>query len=892
MASRKRIFLIDGSHAMFRSYHAIRTLATSRGLPTNATFGFIQIVQKIIKDYDPEYLVVVFDLPGPTFRHKIFPEYKANRPPMPEDLVEQIPWIKKALEAYRIPQIQQQGYEGDDLMGTLARMADKKGLDTVIVTGDKDLCQLATDRIRILEPRKDLLMGPKEVADQFGVTAVQLPDLLALTGDKVDNLPGIPGVGPKTAARLLQSFGSLEEIFKRADEIEKPKLRALVEEHKDQVRKTRELVEIFLEVPVEGDLEDFQRKTPDTDSLRELFRELEFQRLLDNLPAEKQLSDEKYTTVLDEKALGDLVDTLSKSKNGFAFDLETTSVIPMLAEPVGLSFAVEGDSAWYVPVGHNALGAPKQIPLETVLERVRPVLENPALPKFGQNIKYDMLIMKKQGCDVKGVAFDTMIASYLLDPSRRGHRLDDLSQEHLNHKMISYEEVAGPKGAGQQTFDKVDVDKASVYSCEDAHATYLLTRVLEKKIREEGFGKLFHEVEMPLVEVLTHMEFAGIRIDEGFFGSLSTEFRERLSGLEREIHEAAGTPFNINSPKQLGKILFDELKLPNPKKTKTGYATDVKELWRLADEHPLPKLVLGYRSLSKLLSTYVDALPRMVNPVTGRIHTSFNQSVTATGRLSSSDPNLQNIPIRTTEGRKIRKGFIPAEGMWLLSADYSQIELRILAHVSGDERLKEAFQKDQDVHAHTAGILFGCEPELVSDDMRRRAKVINFGVIYGMGPYGLAGQLGISQGEARTFIDHYFETYSGVKAWQEACLEEARRNGYVSTLLNRKRPLPEITSRNGSIRAMAERTAINTPIQGTAADMIKVAMIQVFHRLLGEGFRSRMLLQVHDELVFEVPEDEREAIRPIIRKEMEEVMPLDVAMKVDMEEGKNWSEAH
>jgi len=493
---------------------------------------------------------------------------------------------------------------------------------------------------------------------------------------------------------------------------------------------------------------------------------------------------------------------------------------------------------------------------------------------------------------VKGVAFDTMIASYLLDPSRRGHRLDDLSQEHLNHKMISYEEVAGPKGAGQQTFDKVDVDKASVYSCEDAHATYLLTRVLEKKIREEGFGKLFHEVEMPLVEVLTHMEFAGIRIDEGFFGSLSTEFRERLSGLEREIHEAAGTPFNINSPKQLGKILFDELKLPNPKKTKTGYATDVKELWRLADEHPLPKLVLGYRSLSKLLSTYVDALPRMVNPVTGRIHTSFNQSVTATGRLSSSDPNLQNIPIRTTEGRKIRKGFIPAEGMWLLSADYSQIELRILAHVSGDERLKEAFQKDQDVHAHTAGILFGCEPELVSDDMRRRAKVINFGVIYGMGPYGLAGQLGISQGEARTFIDHYFETYSGVKAWQEACLEEARRNGYVSTLLNRKRPLPEITSRNGSIRAMAERTAINTPIQGTAADMIKVAMIQVFHRLLGEGFRSRMLLQVHDELVFEVPEDEREAIRPIIRKEMEEVMPLDVAMKVDMEEGKNWSEAH
>lgn len=892
MEKRKRIFLIDGAHAIYRSYHAIRELTSSKGLPTNATFGFIQIVQKIVKDYDPEYLVVVFDTPAPTFRHKLYPEYKANRPPMPEDLSVQIPWIKKVLEAYRIPQVEQEGYEGDDLMGTLAHKARQEDLEAVLVTGDKDLCQLVGPNIRVLDPRKDLLMGPEEVVSQFGVAAEQLADFLALTGDKVDNLPGIPGVGPKTAALLLQRFGTLEELFRRVSEIEKPKLRGLVEENRDQVWKTRELVEIFCEVPLQSGIEHFSRKSPDPEALRELFLNLEFQRLLDDLPAEKRLKEDRYVVVQDEKSLDDLIDALSGRTEGFALDLETTSLTPMLAEPVGLSFAVEGDRAWYVPVGHDYLGVPNQLPLKDVLERLGPVLDNPSLPKFGQNIKYDLLVLKKQGLDVKGIAFDTMIASYLLDPSRRGHRLDDLALEYLNHKMISFQDVTGPKGPAQKTFDAVEVETAAVYSCEDAHATYLLTRVLEKKIRDEGFERLFHEVEVPLIEVLTEMEFTGIKIDVEFFSSLSHEFREKLLLLEKEIHVEAGTSFNINSPQQLGKILFDEIKLPGAKRTKTGYATDVKVLSRLAEKHPLPRLVLEYRSLSKLLSTYVDALPRLVNPETGRIHTSFNQSVTATGRLSSSDPNLQNIPIRTAEGRKIRQGFIPEEGMELLSADYSQIELRILAHVSGDERLLEAFQRGQDVHAHTAGLLFGCEPELISEEMRRRAKVINFGVIYGMGAYGLAEQLGISMGEAREFIEQYFLTYSGVKAWQEACLQEARKTGYVKTLLNRKRPLPEISSRNANVRSMAERTAINTPIQGTAADLIKVAMIRVFHRLGEEGFRTRMLLQVHDELVFEVLEPEREKVRPLIREEMENVMPLQVDMKVDMEQGKNWSEAH
>lgn len=887
-----KLFLIDGSHTLYRSYHAIRGLTTSKGFPTNAIYGFAQTLHKILKEHEPDYVAVVFDAPGPTFRHEAYPEYKANRPPMPEDLSVQIPWIKKLLEAYRIRSVEFAGYEGDDILATLARRAAEKGIEAVIVSGDKDLCQLAGPRVRILDPKKEALLGPDEIRSEYGIPPEALPDLFALTGDTVDNLPGLPGVGPKTAGALLKQFGSLDELLKRTREIEKAKLRDLVEQHRERILLNRRLVRIVPDVPLETSLESLRRREPDGPKLREILLELEFQRFLEDVPSERTLSDSKYKLVLDEKTLDELVSFLAQSQEGFALDLETTSKKPMQAEPVGISFALEDDRAFYIPVGHRYLGAPVQLPLRLVLAKLRPVFEDPRIPKFGQNIKYDLLVLKRQGVKVEGVSFDTMVASYLLDPSRKSHRLDDLALEFLRHKKISYAEVTGGSAGKEIPFDQVGVEKALRYSCEDAHATLLLARLLAKRLQEEGLARLFHEVEIPLIEVLLEMEFQGIRIDTAFFESLAQEFRAALAALEEQIHELAGGSFNVNSPRQLAKVLFEHLKLPLSKRTKTGHATDVTVLTRLATEHPLPQLVLEYRSLAKLLTTYVETLPRLVHPQTGRIHTSFNQTITATGRLSSSDPNLQNIPIRTPEGRKIREGFLPEEGMLLVSADYSQIELRILAHVSGDPKLLEAYERDEDVHALTASRIFGCDPSAITPDMRRQAKVINFGVIYGMGPYGLAEELGISRSVAQAFIEQYFAHYEGVRAWREACLDQCRKNGFVTTLLNRRRPLPEIVSRDPAMRALAERTAINTPIQGTAADIIKLAMIRIHRRLRNGGFRTHMLLQVHDELVFETPEEEMAEAREIIREEMESVLPLRVKLKVDIQAGRNWSEAH
>jgi len=900
MTGRKRIFLIDGPHAIYRSYHAIRSLSTSKGLPTNATYGFTQILQKIIKEYDPEYLAVVFDTSLPTFRHQAFAGYKANRPPMPDDLSAQMPWIRRLLEACRIPQVQQDGYEGDDVIGTLACQAVEGGLEAVLVSGDKDLAQLAGPNVKILNPGKDSLQGPEEIVSQFGVTPGQIPDFLALCGDTVDNLPGVPGVGPKTAAQLLQQFGSLEQVLQRSDEIENARIREAVKRSEEAVRRNLELVKVDCRVPLTSGVEDFKRAEPDHTLLRQLLQELEFQRLLDELPPERRLREDLYQKVLDELSLSQLIEELSRS-GGFALHLETTpgspmfagpGCPPMFAIPLGMAFAAEGDRAWYIPVAHHYLGAPAQLPLGLVLERLRPLLEDQRVPKFGQDLKYELLLLKRLGVEVQGVAFDTMLASFLLDPSRRGYRLADMAPERLSHKMLSYDELTEKKGSHQKPPEAVGIEQARRYCCEDAHAAFLLTRILEKEIRQQGLDELFHQVEIPLLRVLMEMEFTGIRINTGFLADLAAEFGGRLGGLEQEIYRLAGESFNINSPQQLGVILFDKLKLPGAKRTKTGYGTNVRVLTRLAELHPLPRQILDYRSLSKLLSTYVEALPRLVNPETGRLHTCFNQCVAITGRLSSSDPNLQNIPIRTLEGRKIRQAFIPSEGMWLVSADYSQIELRVLAHVSGDERLLEAFRRDQDVHAHTASTLFGCSPEEMTPEMRSRAKTINFGVVYGMGAFGLAEQLSISREAAREFIEHYFQTYQGVKNWQQACLEEARKSGYVTTLLNRRRPLPEISSKNAGMRAMAERTAINTPIQGTAADLIKMTMIRLFHRLRDGGFRTRMILQVHDELLFDVPEAELEKVKPIIRDEMEGVLPLKIPLKVDLHEGRNWSEAH
>jgi DNA polymerase-1 len=886
---KERLFLIDGGHTLYRAYHAIRDLTTSRGFPTNAIYGFTQTLQKVIRDHRPEYVAVVFDAPGPTFRHAMYAAYKANRPAMPEDLAAQIPLLRELLQAYRIPSLELPGYEGDDLIGTLAARAAQAGIETVIVSGDKDLCQLVDRDVRILDPRKDRLVGPEEVFESFGVRPDQIQDLLALAGDTIDNLPGVPGIGPKTAAALLAQFGSIESLIARVDEIEKPRIRELVRGHLDRIRINRRLVELDRAAPIEIPFEQLRREEPDTDRLRELFIELEFHKLLEELPEKKCLSSSGYRTVLDEGALERLASEMAGCLEGFAVDLETTSRLPSRADIVGISVCTGDGRAYYIPIAHSYVGAPAQVPLEAVKRLLGPALLDERLPKFGQNIKYDLLVLKRNSIEVKGVAFDTMVASYVLDPSRRSHSLDALAREFLHHTMISYSEVTGGGSVG---FEKVPVEKATVYSCEDAHATYLLVEILGKRIREEGFEGLLKEIEIPLIEVLTDMEYAGVKIDVDFFRDLSREFHGQLRSLEERIYESAGEAFNVNSPQQLGRILFEKMRLPRPRKTKTGYATDVKVLSRLAREHPLPQLVLEYRSLSKLISTYVDVLPKLVHPVTGRIHTSYNQTVTATGRLSSSDPNLQNIPVRSAEGKRIREGFVPEDGMVIVSADYNQVELRILAHLSGDKRLLAAYEADEDVHARTAAELFGVAPELVSDEMRRQAKVINFGVIYGMGPYGLAEELRIPRARAHEFIENYFATYTGVRDYREACLEEARAKGYVTTLFNRRRYLPELASKDPAARSLAERTAINTPIQGTAADIIKVAMIRIHRELRARRLRSRIIMQVHDELVLEVPEEEVPTLVPLVRRQMEGVVELRIPLKVDVHVGRNWSEAH
>ncbi len=886
---RTRLFLIDGGHTLYRAYHAIRDLATTKGFPTNAIYGFVQTIQKILKEHVPEYLAVIFDAPGPTFRHKIYPRYKAHRPEMPEDLSIQIPVLRDLLDAYRIASLEAQGYEGDDLIGTLATQAKAAGIECIIVSGDKDLCQLVDADICLFDPRKDMFIGPNEVYHIFGVLPDQIRDLLALAGDTVDNLPGVPGVGLKTAAALLRRFGSVASMLARIEELDKPRLRELIQVHREQILLNQRLVTIERSVPVPLELEQLRPTQPDTERLRALFIKLEFHKLLEELPCARCLSSEHYRMVTDESSLEKLAEELATCSNGFALDVETTSKVPSRADIVGISFCTGDDRAYYLPLGHCYAGAPAQLPFDTVKRVLAPVLWNEKIPKFGQNIKYDMLVLRRHGIHLKGIAFDTMVASYVLDPSRRSHSLDTLALEFLHHKMISYSEVTSEEAYG---FEQVPVEKAYTYSCEDAHATYLLVHILGTRIKEEGFEQLFSDIEMPLIEVLVDMEYVGVRIEAELLRALSTEFHKQLEALEQRIYDIAGEPFNINSPQQLGRILFEKLRLPRPRKTKTGYATDMKVLNRLARDHPLPAQIIEYRSLSRLISTYIDVLPTLIHPHTGRIHTSYNQTITATGRLSSSDPNLQNIPIRSPEGRRIREAFIPEDGMVLLSADYNQVELRILAHLSGDTKLLGAYQADQDVHARTAAELFGVAPELVTEEMRRLAKVINFGVIYGMGPYGLAEELHIPRGRAHEFIENYFATYTGVKEYRERCLAEARTRGYVTTLFNRRRYLPELNSKDPATRSIAERTAINTPIQGTAADIIKVAMIRIHHRLHAQGYRSRLIMQVHDELVLEVPEDEVAKIEVLVREEMEGVVSLSIPLKVDVHIGKNWSEAH
>jgi DNA polymerase-1 len=892
MEEEKTIYLIDGTAYIHRAYHAIRGLTNSKGLPTNAVFGFTRMLIKLMEDRSPEYIGMFFDAKGPTFRHDMYQEYKANRPPMPEDMAVQIPYIKEVTAAFNLPIIEMQGYEADDLIGTLARQAENEDFDVVMVTGDKDFMQLVTGRTAIWDPMKEKTIDLKTIREKFGIEPHQMIDVQGLSGDTADNIPGVPGIGPKTALNLVKTYNSMQELYEKLDTITKIKQRENLENFKDQAFLSRELVTLNTAVPVDMELAAFKVTAPDKKKLAELYKNLEFRQLQQSVPEQADLSHKAYQAVMDMDALLKLIAQLENS-GLFALDTETTSINPMQAKLVGLSFATQADQAFYIPCAHNYLGAPQQLDLQKVLELLKPVLENPAIKKIGQNIKYDWMVLVRHGVDLQGVAFDTMLASYLLNPSKRAHNLDQIALDFLDHKTITYAQVAG-KGKNALMFSQVPVDQAIPYACEDADITLMAYDVLLPGLKELDLEELMETVEMPLVPVLMRMEMHGTGIDAERLHELSKSFKQALDALEGSIHGLAGEAFNINSSQQLGRILFEKLQLPVQKKTKkkTGYSTDVNVLTALAEYHELPALILKHRTLAKLKSTYADALIELANPDTGRIHTSYNQTVTATGRLSSSNPNLQNIPIRTEEGRKIRQAFIPRQGWHLVSADYSQVELRILAHCSADEILIKAFKDDEDIHTRTACEVFQVEPESMTAELRRQAKAINFGIIYGMSAFGLSRQLDISNKMAKTYIDHYFARYRGVKRFMDQTIIDARNTGRTSTILGRIRLLPDMESKNAMVRQAAERTAVNTPIQGSAADLIKLAMIKVDEALTEKNLASAMLLTVHDELVFEVPPDELEGITRLVRALMEGVWELKVPLKVNIAHGTNWDEAH
>jgi len=886
------VYLVDGSSYIHRAYHAIRNLANSKGFPTNAIFGFTKMVQKLLNDKKPEYLALVFDARGPTFRHEIYEDYKANRPPMPEDMAVQIPFIKEILEKLNVMIIEKEGYEADDIIGTLARQCEEKGFRIVMVTGDKDFRQLITPNTLMWDTMKDKVTDYESLKEAYGFEPERFIDVMGLSGDTTDNIPGVPGVGEKTAVGLIREFGSFENVFNSVEEIKKKKLKENLQKSEDQAVMSKKLVTIDRFVPLEEDLEQLKVGDPHEEELAKIFRDLEFRDLWDEFASRKEMPRD-YSLCLSTDSLKALV-KLIKETGMVSIDTETTSQNPLQAKLVGISFSCEEGKAYYLPLAHLYLGAPSQVGWPEALEILRDILEDERIPKVGHNIKYDAEVLKLHGVDLKGINFDTMIASYVINPGLRQHNLDYLAQHYLNHKMISYSEVVG-KGKNQRIFSEIDVEKAGEYSCEDADMTLRLMQVLDQKLRSDKNEGLFLDLEMKLLPVLMDMEMAGIRIDAGFFQQMSARFAEQMKEMEKEIFDEAGMEFNINSPQQLGHVLFEKLQLPVQKKTaKTKkYSTDVKVLKKLtAFPNKIPSLILRYRTLSKLKSTYLDALVKLVNPSTGRLHTSYNQTVAATGRLSSSNPNLQNIPIRGEEGREIRKGFVPEEGHYLISADYSQVELRVFAHYSNDKAFVEAFKLDEDIHTRTAAEILDVDVRLVTSEMRRIAKAVNFGIIYGMGPRKLSEELGIDLKTAKTYISTYYERYQGVGRYREKVIETARKEGFVTTLFNRRRYLPDIQHGNQVVRAEAERMAINTPIQGTAADLIKKAMINIHERLNQEGFRSKMLLQVHDELVFEVPEEELETVLPMIKEEMEGVYALRVPLKVDMNKGRNWDEAH
>ncbi len=898
MPDTSPLVIVDGMSYLYRAFHALPPLSNSSGEPTGAIYGMTRDLRKLAEDYATRSIAVVFDAKGKTFRDTLYPEYKAHRPPMPEDLVGQLPGMRELVRALGFSLLEVAGVEADDVIGTLATRAAALGMTTIMASSDKDLAQLVSEHVSMFSSRDERLLDAAGVESKFGVPPQLIVDYLALMGDAVDNVPGVPKVGPKTAVKWLREYGSLDGVVAHAHEI-KGKLGENLRASLAQLPLSRELVTIKCDVPLETGPEQLTCRVPDTRKLRELYQRFEFKSwLAELLAADREAvavagdTRARYETVLDEAHLERWIQRLAGAEL-FAFDTETTSLDYMSARIVGVSFCVEAGVAAYVPVAHDYEGAPRQLSRERVLERLRALLEDPRRIKVGQNLKYDMSVLANHGIVLRGIGFDTMLESYVLDSTATRHDMDSLALKYLNHGTIHFEDVAG-KGAGQLSFNQIDVAVAAPYAAEDADITLRLHGVLWPRLVEQSRARaLFEETEVPLVPVLSRMERHGVQIDVGMLELQSAELATRMDSLARETWDAAGEEFNLGSPKQIQQILFGKLALPVFAKTPKGQpSTSEAALQDLARDYDLPRLILEHRGLSKLKSTYTDALPACINPVTGRVHTSYHQAVASTGRLSSSDPNLQNIPVRTPEGRRIRQAFVAPPGYQLLAADYSQIELRIMAHLSGDRGLLGAFARGSDVHRATASDVFGVAPEAVSADQRRRAKAINFGLIYGMSPFGLARQLGINRDEAREYVDLYFARYPGVKAFMDEMRESARACGYVETVFGRRLYLPEINARNAQRRQYAERTAINAPMQGTAADVIKRAMIALDEWLRAERLDVKMIMQVHDELVFEVREDSVSEIRAGIIERMCAAAELRVPLVVDVGVARNWNEAH
>jgi DNA polymerase I len=913
-----RLFLIDGYALIYRAFFAFvqRPLQNSKGENTSAPFGFAHFLIRIRETLDPDYLAVVFDA-GMSDREKAYPAYKATREKMPDALEASLPRIRELVAGFRDEVVELQGYEADDVIGTLARQAREAGIEAVIVSGDKDFYQLVGPGVHLLNPGRGGSTGvaaewvdERNASERLGVPPERVVDYLALIGDSSDNVPGAPGIGPKTALQLLEQFGSLDAMLERVDEIPQKRARESLLQHADQVQLSRQLVTIRDDLPVALDLERLKVHAPDRARLRQLFVELEFRTLAESFADRAtEVTPQSEVRAVDHRILltpGEVADAVTEIRRAgrVSVDTETSSLHPMEADLVGLSLSWEAGKGVYLPFRHrgpgsdggfldslsNEAGPTPNLPplMHPDLLPLRELLEDETLPKVGQNLKYDLLVLRREGIHLGGISFDTMIASYVLDPGRRSHGLDALSTDFLGISPIAYAEVTG-RGRKQIPFAEVPLEEATAYACEDADLAFRLYERFDPQLDTLGLRPLFRDLEMPLLPVLAQMEWTGIRIDADVFRGMSRRLERDLSHLQADIWKAAGEEFNINSNPKLREVLYERLGLPVLKRTKTGPSTEASVLEELAGlGHALPLLLLEYRQLEKLRSTYVDALPRLVHPKTGRIHASFNQAVAATGRLSSSDPNLQNIPIRTSVGREIRKGFIPEEGALFLSADYSQIELRILAHFSGDEAFVTAFREDRDVHRQTAAAIFGVPIEAVTSEQRNRAKTINFATLYGQGEFSLAQQLGVTREEAGRFISHYFEQFRGVRQFLDAQVELARDQGYVETLLGRRRYIPELKSGNWNVRQFGERIAQNTPIQGTAADLIKKAMLAIHCGLKEEGFGARLLVQVHDELVFEVPEDEVEATRAWVVREMESAMVLNVPLRVEVGVGASW----